>query len=116
MKSKPVHGTTTSERKKSWFIEFNEELSDLWPWAGRNWRNFTLIKIQGELDHMTGRWVFESALLGLGMRITYIYDHSFNEKMMNEKERIIAQLKADTGAKEVYDPEGWLDEFDHKPH
>lgn len=108
MRHKPIAGTVPDEKPKRFYFDWSEQWSGLNPFQRFNWRDFTLIKVQGELCSHTGRWELEVGLLGFNCCITYIYDHSFNQDMMSLKERITSKLEGRTGAT-VVDPLGVLD-------
>lgn len=112
MSISPVHGTSGDSKKQRFFADFHQQWSSL---IGRyNWYDFTLIKVQGEFAPYSGRWELELALLGLGMRLTYIYDHSFNEEMTGFAASLKSELSARTGATEVLDPLGVLDDLEKR--
>jgi hypothetical protein len=103
-----VRGTAPKERERRFFVDFGEQWSSL---LGRcNWYDFTLIEVGGEWAPYTGRFEFQCWLLGAGFRLTYVYDHSFNDQMTSVADRIKAELEGRTGAK-VEDPFGLLDEI-----
>lgn len=106
MSISPVHGTSSDEKGQRFFCDFWEQWSSLA--GGCNWYDFTLIKIGGEFAPYTERWELDLALLGVGMRLTYVYGTSFNEAMEDAKSQVIAELEGRTGC-EVVDPTGALD-------
>lgn len=57
----------------NWMLDFSEEWSE-WFSGTWNWRNFTLIKIYYEDECHLGNRELELCLLGLGLRIVYLYD------------------------------------------
>lgn len=57
-----------------WGINY---LPDLWPWSRLNWRNFCLVKIEGEVNECY--WELCVAVLGVGFGMTWFYkelDHA----------------------------------------
>lgn len=110
MSERPVEGT--AEKSAGWFFSFYEQWSTLF--RRQNWNDFTVIKIAGELARYSDRWEVELALLGVQVTITYVYSSRFNSKMNSLRDSIESELMARTGAKEVKDPFGVLDQLDKK--
>lgn len=91
---------------RRWYCDFQEDWSGLNPFHGFNWRNFTLIMVRGEYAKYSGRCEVELGLLGFTVRLTYIYDHSFNNQLNDARSTIESELRARTGAIEVVDATG----------
>jgi hypothetical protein len=108
MEMRRVRGTAPGERRQKLFFDFGEQWSALL--GDYNWYDFTLIDLGGEWTPSTGRFEVVVWLLGVGMRITYVYDNSFNEEMLSMREQLEAEIKLRTGA-EVHDPFGVLHEI-----
>jgi len=102
----PVHGTGGGSGR-GLFIDIGEQWSGF---LGRsNWYDFTIIRLDGEYAPYSGRVEMSFALLGFDVRITYVYDDSFNKEMLSMKDQLVARLKAETGVESVSDPNGALD-------
>lgn len=104
----PIRGTG-NEKTSGFFFDFYEQWSDLF--KRQNWNDFTVIKIEGERALYSGRWELVLALLGLQVTIQYVFDDKFNREVTSFRDRIEADLKGRTGAKEVIDPTGALDDL-----
>ena len=89
MKIAPLKGT--GKKRTGLFFDFREQWSSLVRHC--NWYDFTLIEIGGEFAPYTGRWDVSLALLGLSCRLTWVYDGSFNERMLE----CVAEIKRARG-------------------
>jgi hypothetical protein len=112
MKSKMVCGTDDEDAGRRWFVDFYEQWSGLNPFKSFAWRDFTLVNIGGEYAPYTGRFEFTACLLGLSVCVTYVYDRSFNERIVSVADEIRARLAAEHPGCTIADPLGALDELD----
>lgn len=64
--------TTKKERTTGLFAEFWHDYSSFLP--GMNWRDFCLVHIGGEWDHLMGRLEWELCVLGLWYRGVFVYN------------------------------------------
>jgi hypothetical protein len=112
MRMNSVRGTSSGERHKRFFWDLGQQWSSLFGHC--NWYDFTLIEIGGEWARHSGRFEFEFWVLGVGMRLTYVYDNSFNEEMVGLADRIKAEIEAAHPGAKVMDPFGLLDQIDQR--
>lgn len=85
----PVAGTGPDLGGRGLYAEWDQQWSCLF---GRcSWYDFTLIKIQGEFAPYSGRWEFDLGLLGITLRLTYVYDDTFNRDLQT----MVTALKSD---------------------
>jgi hypothetical protein len=111
MKFSPVHGTDPKEKHIRFFTTFNQDWSDLF--RDQSWSGFTFINLAYENARYSGRFEVEVGLMGCNLTFTYIYNNSFNEKLMSVKDEIIASLRAEHGDNiKIEDPNGVLDKLD----
>lgn len=69
----------------NWLIQFSEEWSE-WFCGEYNWRNFTLIQIYYEDECHLGNRELVLRLLGVGVRIMYVYDQDAEgRRIVNER-------------------------------
>lgn len=109
--NRPLHGTDPEDEDgQRWFVDVWEQWSGLFHRC--NWYDFTLIQLQGEFAPYTGRCEAHAALLGLHVRVTYVYSQHFNREMRSLRDVVVEEIKARTGAEEVIDLSGALDEIE----
>lgn len=80
----PVEGSVPGERITGWFARGWHDWDSFTP--GCNWRDFTVVKIGGEWNHMTERVEAEVCLLGLWLKITYVWGDAFMRRMNDMRE------------------------------
>lgn len=108
-----VPGTSKEDDpNQRWFFDFGNQLSSLNPFSQVNWRDFTLIRIQWEYSPYKGSCELDLAFFGLSMVITYVYDRTFTDELMDTKNQIMAELEGRTGLP-VVDPTGALDRLEN---
>lgn len=78
-----------SGKRTGLFVEFTQQWSSLT--RSCKWYYFTLIDVSGEFSPYTGRWEVILGLLGFNFRITWVYDGSFNERML----AIVGEIERD---------------------
>jgi hypothetical protein len=84
----PVRGTADGEKHTGFFFDWYEQWSSLF--GGCNWYDFTVVHLGGEFAPYTDRWEFEFALLGVGIRVQYVYTDRFS----NEMQEMISDIEA----------------------
>lgn len=62
-----------TEKKRRWYFDFRQDWTE-WFSGGYNWKEFTLIHVYYEDEVCMGTRELLLALLGLTLRITYLYD------------------------------------------
>lgn len=82
---------TSPRRTKGWFTTFWHDYTSF----GRNmnWRNFTFVHLSFEYNPSMGYHELELALLGLGFRLTYVYDDQTETRKYLDK--LISELDND---------------------
>lgn len=94
-------------------IEPDWQWSQLLPWVGFNWRTFTLIQIEGEIDHAEGAAILRLGLLGLTLHIRFCYDMARHKLMFVEAFRLAMKDKFGPDVK-IEDPFGSLKDLDER--
>lgn len=78
----------------NWMFELTEEWSEWFsPRGFLNWVNFTLIQVYYEDERCMGTREVVLRLLGLGVRICYVYDHDAEKRM--EVRSVVEQLRTE---------------------
>jgi len=70
-------------------IDFNEQYSEHFNKGYFNWLSFNWIKVSTEFDRRFGVFEIELYLLGLGVRLYWIYDGKRNKE---EFERLVTEI------------------------
>lgn len=79
MKPQRVAGTGTGERRTGFFFSWHEEWSQLR--GGCNWYTITPIHVELEWEKYTDRVEAAFTLLGIGVKISYVYSDRFAREM-----------------------------------
>jgi hypothetical protein len=67
-----------------WMLDFSQEWSE-WFSGDWNWRSFTFLKIYYEDEICMGQREWQVRLLGVGVRIVYIYDRRAEKRLEIEQ-------------------------------
>lgn len=79
-----------------------------------NWNDFTVIVIEGEYSPYKSSFELVLGFFGIVFTLTYTYDFRFYDGLMDDKDKILAEIEAKHPGVEVIDPNKILDELDKK--
>ena len=94
-----IEGSGKAERHTGFFADMRHQWDSFTP--GWNCRDFTFLYVGGEWNSMTQRVELELALLGVYLRVTYIWGDDWGCKMRQLREDVIAGRKQPLASFEI---------------